>query len=525
MRRRTWGWVGALLCGGALACGGDADGGGDDDIVVPPGEVALCATPLPTDGPELPGAGRGAEVWNNAIWTDASNGVPTIPAGFAQPHDEYYRFSWGDIETVEEGAYDWTVFDRELHGAIDEGRTFNFGVMNLFTAIGWTEVDGGALSYPLYLHAQMQADGGDAADWLSAGAWIPNWNHPAYLAAWRNLQAAIADHLATGSYAGVAYRDAVGYIDVRGYGDFGEWHTYPWTGTEPTGRAATTASLIDIIDATVDAFPDHPLVNLMGIFDGGGASQIPPEVTHHALTVTNAVGRLGWRRDNWGDDGYGGVLEANEGTFGGDAFAPLITSAWEQGPIVGEPLNWYEGIARCGSIHCDLERQVRLYHATSFGNGNYPVTGDDASLADAVRAASQASGYRLQVDGGSVSETVAPGAGFAVTLAWRNVGIAPPYLRWQVELELRDASDTVAWRGVSAFTPTQLLPAATATEARDAFELPADVAPGTYTLTVAVRDPAGYRAPLPLANDGVAADGSLALRTIELGATLPEVCP
>lgn len=495
----------------------------DAPIEVPPGEVPLCVTALPADGPEIVGPGRGAELWNNSIWTDDERGVPTVPAGFDAPADEYYRFSWSDIETT--GGYDWAVFDREIDAAIDERRTFNFGIMNLFTAIPWTNVDGGGISYPLPLHEAMQAAPAGEQDWLSDGSWIPNWNSPHYLSAWRNLLMAVADHIATGSHAGVAYRDAIGYVDVRGYGDFGEWHTYPWYGTEPPGREATAATLIAILDASVEAFPDFPLVNLMGVFDPGNASRIPAEVTHHALTVENAYGRLGWRRDNWGDDGYDGILRDNDGTLGGVTFGPLIMDAWEHAPIVGEPLNDLGTISRgCGSIHCDLLRQVRTYHATSFGNGNYPVLGSDGALAAAVREASAATGYRIQIEGGSISERLDAGAGFALTVLYRNVGLAPPYYRWRIDVELRPEGGAAVWTGASSFSPTGFLPAASATEVRDVFMLPDTLPAGTYELALVVRDPADYRVPLPLAVENVGPDGAVVLRRITLGATAA-VCP
>ena len=40
-------------------------------------------------------------------------------------------------------------------------------------------------------------------------------------------------------------------------------------------------------------------------------------------------------------------------------------------------------------------------------------------------------------------------------------------------------------------------------------------------MVVAVRDPIGYRKPMPLAVKGVAADGSYLLRTLTLGAACP----
>lgn len=67
---------------------------------------------------------------------------------------------------------------------------------------------------------------------------------------------------------------------------------------------------------------------------------------------------------------------------------------------------------------------------------------------------------------------------------------------------------TVAWSGVSSFSPRLFQPQASPTTVQDVFALPGWLVAGTYGVVVVVRDPHGYRQPMPLAINGAAADGS-----------------
>jgi hypothetical protein len=134
-------------------------------------------------------------------------------------------------------------------------------------------------------------------------------------------------------------------------------------------------------------------------------------------------------------------------------------------------------------------------------------------MRDNVRAAARAAGYRLLLEGGSAPRVIYAGAQVPFALRWRNAGIAPTYERWQVVYELRDSSGASAWSAASTFDPFLFLPG-DASEMTDDLVVPADVAPGSYDLVVTVRDPIGYRDPLPLAIEGRRGDGSYLLASV-----------
>ncbi|MFT3675248.1 MAG: PKD domain-containing protein [Chitinophagaceae bacterium] len=480
---------------------------------------SLSFTQIPYTDPDLNRPGAGAEQWNDQNMTN----IP-VEGTNTRRLDKYFRFSWSMFESGQ-GVYTWSKFDQEINDAISKGQKFSFGIMTHYPdAVSPHRVnyDGGYSVYPQYLHNLMQAE--TVKDWrASNGSWVPNWNSEAYLSRLLALNQAINNHINTTSYNGVAYKDVINYIDIRGYGAFGEWHSYTIVDVMsqyPAGTRATTASLNRIIDAHVDAFPNFPLVIMVSAFDGNrlGNTMNPPEVAYHALTRRNNYGPVGWRRDNWGatDTYLRWYTDQNTLTVSGMRLDTAIMNRWKYAPVVGEPC--------CNADYADLENQVKRYHAVSFGNGNFSPNG---TINPNMRAASKAAGYRIILEGGSVAASVSTGTAFPVTLQWKNVGLTQSYEDWDVLYELKNSAGTAVWSSVSAFQIKMFLPETTARAHTDNLTLPGNVTAGTYTLTVKVRDADGFRTPMPLAITGRNSDGSYTLRTLTVstGSAVPNQPP
>jgi hypothetical protein len=297
------------------------------------------------------------------------------------------------------------------------------------------------------------------------------------------------------------------FIDIRGYGSWGEWNSSSLvnhTDEYPSGTFPTIATFKKIVDAHTKGFPNFPLVAMIAAFDANwlGIVNNPPEIAHYILTTRNSWGPIGWRRDQWGaTDGYlKDYLENNNRSFNGVVFRNLIMDRWKTAPITGEPAPFSNDMA-------DLERQIRLYHATSFGNGNYGNT-PNSTVRERVRAASKASGYRFKIASGEAPKTISRNTSFTINTVWQNVGLAPTYENWDVVFELQNAGNSVVWTGKSKKVLKLFLPATSGTKTTDNFTVPSSVLPGTYKLVVRVKDPGNYRPNIQLAVNGKNSDGS-----------------
>src|SRR5207342_3563141 len=123
---------------------------------------------------------------------------------------------------------------------------------------------------PNYLHNLMQAEASNFRDWYysSEGIWIPNWNSPSYLARYNALLQAVANHINTTSYNGIAYSKVIFCVDIRGYGNYGEWHQFPWVDASgfPSNLVPTQATLDALITMNLSAFPNFQNQILIAAF-------------------------------------------------------------------------------------------------------------------------------------------------------------------------------------------------------------------------------------------------------------------
>ena len=476
-------------------------------------QTSLSFSAIPVSDPDLVAPGRGAEQWHDR--TDVN--VP-IQGTNTTPMDVYYRFVATRISTNTKGVYNFSYLDNLFNDAINNRQKISFGIMTCYpdggTDAGLVAFDGGTACYPQWLHTEMQAE--SVKDWRTGSTWTPNYNSQRYLTWLLELNQAINAHIEATSYNGVRYKDIVNCVDIRGYGAWGEWHSGYTPNNQvsdyPSGTFPTVATLKAIVDAHVNGFPNFQLVNMIAAFDANylGNTRNPPEIAYYILTHKgNNKGPIGWRRDQWGalDSYLKAYLEDNTRSFNGVVFNTLIMERWKTAPITGEPPAWIP------DDYSDLERQIRLYHATSFGNGNYGTNSPNTTIQNRVRASSKAAGYRLVLEGGSMATSITTGTPFALTLNWKNIGLSPTYENWDIVFELKNSGGTTVWSGKSAFQLRLFLPQSAATARTDNFTVPTSVAAGTYSLIMYVRDPNNYRQPLPLAITGRRSDGGYVIRS------------
>jgi len=456
---------------------------------------------LAVGDPDLNRPQAGAEQWHDR---------QDVNLGYSA-QDVYYRFVATRIATATRGVYNWSYLDGLINAAIARKQKLSFGIMTVYpegtTDNGLINISGGTASYPAWLQSSMNGE------WLINGTWIPNYNDPTYLAWVLELNQAIYSHLNTTVVNGVRYKDVINSIDIRSYGSWGEWHSCCTVDNftvdqYPSGTFPTAASLKKIVDGYTQGFPDIQLTCMIAAFDANWLNNTrnPPEIAYYVLTQRNQKGMIGWRRDQWGatDSYLSSYLENNTRSFNGLVFRDSIMTRWRTAPITGEPPSWIP------NDYADLERQIKLYHATSFGNGNYGTNTPNSVIQQRVKVSSKAAGHRIVSTGGSFT---AGASSISITTKWQNVGQCPMYDNWNVVYELVNSSGQVTTLGTSSFKLRLFLPSNTPTEVTDVF--PLSVPSGTYTLRMVVKDPAGYRSPAYLQIQGRNSDGSYNIKQFQ----------
>lgn len=489
-------------------------------------------TNKPFTDPELPNYHRGAQYWNGTPWDNSS--APQVPPGTPTTGAKtwYARMQWNDMES-DQGVYTftkaslgtkwWASLERSLEWCADNGQLWGFGgVMTAYDGGHGVYYDGAWSIYPQYLHNLMQAE--TTKDWLYTGTgnWIPNWNSPSYLNRWRVLNDTILKYVknwkytpSSGPWAGklIEGPKIIDFIDLRGYGNFGEWHTYPWTDVTPSNAVCTDSSMKKIIDISVDIYGDYPLHVPIAIFDDNGWSESNAFRTWYVMTRKTRYGVIGWRRDNIGDKGYDNFLIGNTWQYNGWKADTAILNRWKYAMITGEPLNG-SGSGNCCPIYYDIRPEIGNYHYVGFGNGNYGVNTQAAW--DTINAVFKLTGYRYNLNGGSMTTTLGQNSNFNVSLNWRNVGASPLYQkRWKIVYQLKTAADIEVKRWTSKLNPYLFLPSSTDSVVSETFNLGNVPVGTTYKLTVKFEDTVGLLSPLFIAINSPTrnADGSYTLRS------------
>ncbi len=478
-------------------------------------------TRIPYSATDLKRPNAGMEYWiyQNQV---------TVPLASSPQNNEtgrYDRWEWRAFEQTQ-GVYNWALFDASINEAINRGQKFSFGIMASC---------GGCSDFAVTVSGNTNKtlpnyviNNGGA--FVYGGVWYPNWNSTVYKSAWQAFQNALAAHINTTSYNGVPYSRVINYIDLRGVGEYDEWHFCGYCPDYPSslmyvadngGYKPTVASYKELIDIFTTAYANYRLVAMSDGFDPGGWSETPDEVINYLITRTTNKGNVGWRRDNWGHNRptwYENKFESNPSTWLGQAAVDIIMERWKTAPVVGEP---YQGESQVNGQSRPYQiltesvngapAQTQFYHLSNLGNGNMERTGETGTQTS-VREAHKRMGYRYYLSAGSMTTNVTSGGSFNVSLTWGNEGVAPTYDRWYIRYTLRNSTtNAIVWTGNSTYNLKNLLPDSTKVDSQNFTATGVPV--GTYRLHVSVVDSSGYMPNMPLFINGVQSDVSYILRS------------
>ena len=409
-----------------------------------PADRTFTLAPLRASA-DLPNPLRGQYRWMGAEPTPATT----------TSNDVYYRDQvyWGRIEKAD-NVWDFSWIDTGLADAAARGGRFGFRVMAYCPGC-WMEMrDDFPSVTPSFI--PRQADG-----------YVPDWNSPAFLAQWRELMAELGRRYGNDP--------RLGWVDVGGYGSYGEWHV-------DTGARITDRNGLAIVKAVTDAFATkHVLINTM--------TPVP-----FTLKALRANPNLGLRTDSLGcPDMYSMV-----------AVDTRLQQVWKTRPFFSEWCTRADPVLGA--------RQVRQFHISTVSSGNMPWNMEalSAGQRSAYVKALASVGYRIGVRSLTMPASFTSGARTTIRTVWRNQGTAPTYDDWDVRLTFQRAGG-----GDSVVVPLgRPLQGLVGSAQRAATVRTSGLARGRYRVFLSAVDPSGYSAPMRLANRGRTDAGTYPVGTI-----------
>jgi hypothetical protein len=289
-------------------------------------------------------------------------------------------------------------------------------------------------------------------------------------------------------------------VDIGTVGLWGEWHLSDVENAvtgDPVPMPPVNVQNA-IVDAWVAAFPKTPKVVLIGS-DVGMARA--------------ANEGLGWRADCFGDLGmFSENWNHMEHFYPQQLRAFDAQKAWKQGPVAfescGDMRDWTDDGWNVGDI---LDYGL-AHHASYLNNKSAPLP--EGSLPEIKRFLTKL-GYRLVIRRLAHDETAKAGKKLRVSIAWENVGVAPPYRDYRVAIRLRNLDKQTK----SAFLQSDesirgWLPGERSREY--AFDLPENLRPGRYELAVGIVDAATTTPAVKLAIAGRDASGWYPLSRVKI---------
>lgn len=446
----------------------------ESQAVVTPKEIPLSA-------PDIANPVRGYYDWLGA-------GVRPSTLQFSE---FYKRYMWDELETSK-GVYNLSVIKNDMAAAKAKGQKFAFRIMAV-NSFGRSSQGDDEIGVPPYMTREVPGDYCGYNDeyikteWEVDRVWVPDWNSQAFLNRARALVNALGKEFDGSS--------ELAYYDMGVYGHWGEWHAWPFENCDTAGEASD-ATKHAIVDMQLAAFPKSRII----MNSGAGNSDA------FAYTL-NKSPRIGVRIDSFNWPWFDQQIEENA------TKKALIESRWKTAPIIVE---------FGGSFHPDdskdfslAKSQVKRWHIASVANGNsYSWDTFTQTQKNNFLLVGKLSGYRFVPKEFRYPNVVSRATGFNLRSLWSNKGVTPLYERFIVRYELRlKGQTTVAWWGNSGLDLQTLLPTVNAQgtdtpkTVTDSFTLPQALASGTYTLSLVVFDPTGYRNKLALAIEGRTSSG------------------
>ncbi|MFB9280196.1 DUF4832 domain-containing protein [Cohnella cellulosilytica] len=456
------------------------------------------------------------EVLNNPYmgWAAWSRDVPDKPLGepYAQPHSLVYAgIAWRELEPAK-GEFDWAGIESKYQFDYwaSQGKKINLRVVLDLPTSDPLHKDIPDWLYDELVDAETASGAGKWYETTEVGSgFAPNYNSPTLLAEHERLIRALAERYDEDP--------RIAFIQIGSLGHWGEFHNYP---EGPSGKFPNVRVSDQYVQHYLDHF-QHKLIGMRKPF---------PIAAEHQLGLFNDVfgdkgstqSWLTWARDGWSDIGL--YLDPDQNAAQMQA-ASQMPDFWKSNYSGGEFTSGNPLLSLNDHAFMESLSQARASHTSWLGPSSpadyrVGVNGVTRDVQENMDTLLKTMGYRFVLESAKHVATATRGTGLSVTTHWNNKGVAPFYMDWPVAVALADAGGQLVPSTISVSPATDIrgwLPGGSDTTLP--LRIPANLAPGTYTLLIAILDPDTDEPGIRLAIEGKRPDGWYALDSIRVAAS------
>lgn len=436
-------------------------------------------------------------------WAPRAEGGP-----YAQSHKLVYAgVTWKELEPTK-GAYDWAGVESKYKFSYWRSQ----GVRIVFRLLLDSPSGIPHRDIPDWLYNDMIAAEGtagiayqDNTGGMGAGnntGFAPNYGSPTLISRHQLLINAIASRYYT--------QDApVAFVQIGSLGHWGEFHSWPYVGPNNeqnyTGVFPPNSISNQYIQHYINAFQNK--------------SDRIQVMIRRSVQLASANG-LGMFNDMFGhqpsfDSSWGWYTGTQNGYWDDiGQQQPAYANFWNNAISAGEFYGGAGGLQASltgGAGFTETMRQAELSKPSWLGPNSpasYAVGGPFQANMDTLE---KRMGYHLVVKQVTHDASAQQGSSLSVALSVENKGVQHFPFNWPVELQIRSGSTVHA----RATTGIQLKSWKTGTYAHTStITVPAGLPAGSYTVALAILDPATNSPAVDFANTGRLADGSFPVSTL-----------
>jgi len=409
----------------------------------------------------------------------------------------YIRWGWIDLEP-QPGKLNTELMDKALKEAHDAGQKLAFRVKACSPNLDMPNGPSKSVRFhPLWLKEaggrELLVDYNGSAPVIP----IPDLDDPATLKLHLDLIKRLGER-----YDGHPDLD---HVDIGSIGWWGEWHY----SRSKLAKMPSLENRLKVVDAYLAAFKKTPLIMLLN------AKECMTYAAEHGA---------GWRIDSLGDLGTFSPTENHMRNKYPDWFVQTkVQDVWKTAPIAFEPpADVAEFVQKKWPLRWIFNYGLALHG--SYFNGKSGKLPNDKNFRAELERFLRRLGYRLVLDELTHPAQAKAGDKLDLSMKWQNIGCAPCYQPYRVAYRLTDKQGYqkvfVSPVTVNHWLPGSIelfteeffeepkdLPPGPVNEISDSINLPSDLPPGDYTLSVGVVGASTEQPVVRLGIKGRAKDG------------------